>query len=74
MARNRLLHHITVALVASTLLGGAAIAQNQPSKGEQALKYRKSLYQVASRRVSFSLHGTWRTWSKNAATPAMTRS
>lgn len=46
MARIRPLHRITFALVAATLLGGTAIAQSQPSKGEQALKYRKSLYQV----------------------------
>ncbi len=46
MVRIRPIHRVTVALVATTLLGGTAVAQSQPSKGEQALKYRKSLYQV----------------------------
>lgn len=35
-----------VTLVVAALLGGAAHAQGTPSKAEQALKYRKSVYQV----------------------------
>lgn len=35
-----------VTLVVAALLGGAAHAQGAPSKAEQALKYRKSVYQV----------------------------
>jgi cytochrome c556 len=34
------------ALASACIFAGAADAQGAPSKGEQALKYRKSLYQV----------------------------
>jgi cytochrome c556 len=37
---------MSVAFVALALASGAAVAQNQPSKGEQALKYRKAVYQA----------------------------
>ena len=33
-------------LASSCVFAGAALAQGAPSKGEQALKYRKALYQV----------------------------
>lgn len=36
------------AVVASCAFTGSAQAQDAPSKGEQALKYRKSLYQVVA--------------------------
>ena len=36
---------LPLALAASTL-SGAVLAQDQPTQGEKALKYRKSLYQV----------------------------
>jgi len=34
------------ALIACCVVAGAAHAQGQPSKGEQALKYRKAVYQA----------------------------
>lgn len=40
------LPRLALAVLVSTGLAGTASAQTQPSKGEQALKYRKSLYQV----------------------------
>jgi cytochrome c556 len=33
-------------VLAASTLSGAALAQSQPSKAEQALKYRKAVYQV----------------------------
>ena len=40
------LPRLALAILMSTGLAVTASAQSQPSKGEQALKYRKSLYQV----------------------------
>ena len=40
------LPRLALAMLISTGLAVTASAQSQPSKGEQALKYRKSLYQV----------------------------
>ena len=40
------LPRLALALLVSTGLVATASAQTQPTKGEQALKYRKSLYQV----------------------------
>jgi cytochrome c556 len=37
---------VVPALIAGIVFAGSAYAEGQPSKGEQALKYRKSLYQV----------------------------
>jgi len=34
------------ALIVACAVSGAALAQGQPSKGEQALKYRKAVYQA----------------------------
>jgi cytochrome c556 len=44
LARTRRL--VVAAALASALLAGLAHAQGQPNRGEQALKYRKAVYQV----------------------------
>jgi cytochrome c556 len=40
------LPRLALSVLISTGLAATALAQTQPTKGEQALKYRKSLYQV----------------------------
>jgi cytochrome c556 len=46
MTDVRLVRNLAPALVAVIAVAGAAHAEGQPSKGEQAVKYRQSLYQV----------------------------
>ena len=38
--------------IAAMLVSGAALSQGQPSKGEQALKYRKAVYQAMAWNVA----------------------
>ncbi len=46
MPANRLLFSCLTAALLATIFAGVATAADQPTPGERALKYRKSLYQV----------------------------